>query len=414
MRRTLLHIMCALLYAIAAHSCDTIGLELCESSHPHLSKLIVTYAWPEEMTKDGLVPEKSWIIANRPSDPLRYLFGWFTDTNDKGREMAYLNSDSAEAKKPFFNMDSLRWFSDRATLADAQDSCGIRLGEYQVITTNCSFFLQIDSIDSFFHRHDIFPSHISARYNTEIIADSIDPALHDWVDYNPKYPFVKDIGPVFFDQQIVQSVKGFDTEINFAPQVISQRIDLEFNVETDDSNLVLDSIRGELSGVVQSKAIFTGYLNMDATQSCRVLFNANVPGTPTSDGTTRRWASTATVNVLGLCEPTDAEKQTGPGILHLAAYTHYIELADPEVEGSTNKLVKRTFFWGINLHDVLKAHPVTRQTEDLRHHVMTSNHETLRIMNRLKMKLSDISGDGDIENWPDDPDKENGDFDIEF
>lgn len=406
--------MSALLYAIAAHSCDTVGVELCESSHPHLSKLIVNYIWPEEMTQGNEVPNKSWIIANRPSDPLRYLFGWFTDTSDMGREMAYLNSYSAETKKPFFSMDSLRWFSERATLADAQDSCGIRLGEYQVITTNCSFFLQVDSIDSFFHRHDIFPSHISVRYNTDIIADSISPAFHDWVDYNPKYPFVKDIGSVFFDQQIVKAEKGFDTEVNFTPQVISQRIDLEFNVETDDSQLVLDSIRGEISGVVKSKAIVTGYLNMDATQSCRVLFDATVPATPSSDGTTRRWPSIATINVLGLCEPTDADKQTGPGILHLAAYTHYIEPADPEVEGSKAKVVKRTFFWGINLYNVLQAHPVTRQTEDLRHHVMTSNHETLQIMNRLKMKLSDITGDGDIENWPEDPDSENGDFDIEF
>lgn len=395
-------------------ACETVGVEICdEPQHPHLSQLIVHYTWPEQMTERGLVPEKSMVIANRPADPLRYLFGWFTASERHGKELAYLNNDTSEVKKPFFYPDSLLWFAREATMEDVSDSCGIRMGQYQMVTTNCSYYLQIDSLQDFYNNHEIFPSHLSVKYNTEVIADSIDPVLHDWVDYNPEYPFVKDIGPVYFDQRIVTSPRGASTVVDFTPALISQQIDLRFHVQTEDSQLVLDSIKGELSGVVLSKKIFSGYLDMDATHSCRILFDAKIPNAPSGQGDARVWNCEATVDVLGLCEPVGEDMQTGPGIVHFAAYVHYVEPANP-AEGKPEKTVKRTIFWGVNLYQVIKKHPVTMQTSDKRHHVCTSSHELLEIPNVLQMRLKDFENDNNIEEWPEDPDGENGDFDIEF
>lgn len=402
------------LIAVFFAACETVGVEICDApQHPHLSQLIINYTWPEQMVQRGLVPEKSWVIANRPADPLRYLFGWFTASDRRGMELAYLNNDPSEEKQPYLSLDSMLWFAGEALLDDMPDSCGIRVGQYQMVTTNCSNFLLIDSLTEFMQSHEIFPSHLSIKYNTEVIADSIDPALHDWVDYNPEYPFVKDIGPVFFDQQIVTSPRNASTVVDFTPELISQQLDLQFKVQSEDQNLVLDSIKGELSGVVRSKSIFTGYLDMDATHSCRIMFDAKIPSSPSGQGSTRVWNCETTIDVLGLCNPVSEKMQTGPGIVHLAAYVHYIEPAKP-AEGIPEKLVKRTIFWGVNLHQVFKSHPVTKQTQDKRHHVCTSNHEVLVIPNLLQMSLKDFEGEDGIETWPDDPDAGNGDFDIEF
>ncbi|MDO4496322.1 MAG: hypothetical protein Q4B58_00600 [Bacteroidales bacterium] len=403
-----------LLLSLMAGACDTIGVDVCEDAHPHISKLAVSYTWPEEMST-GKTPNKCWIIANRPADPLRYLFGWFpTETASfYGREMAYLNYDTTETKKAYFDADSIKWFENKATLYDALDHCGVRLGDYQMLTTNCAYYYEIDSLEQFFHNHEIFPKDLYVRYNTETVPDSIDPALRDWMDFNPQYPFVKDIGPVFFDQQLVSAVRGQSTEVHFSPKVISQKIDLKFTIASQNEEVVIDSIRGEISGVVRSKSLFKGFLNMDGTQSCRMIFSTQVPIDTLQGTNTRVWSCNTSLNVLGLCEPANEKMQTGPGIVHLAAYVHYYKPADP-VKGTPERLVKRTIFWGINLYQALKKNPVTKQTEDLYHHVISSSHETIVIPNILKIDLKDFDDDKHIEIWPSDPNGGNGDFDIEF
>lgn len=404
--RKIMNLLWMMAFLLFLAACDTVGVEICEENHPHLSQLIIHYVWPDEMLQRDSIPEKTWVIANRPANPLRYLFGWFPESENLGREMAYLNNDSSELKKSYFDADSIDWFTRFARIEDAYDSCGIRLGDYQMITTNCTPFLLVDPISEYFHDHEVFSSEMGIKYNTELSIDSIDPCLHDWVDFNPEYPFVKgDAGPIFYDQQLVTAFKGQNTEVTFTPIVISQQIDLKFQVETGDENLRLDSIKGELSGVILDKKIFTGYLDMDATKSCRAPFRAKFnEGVRSESG--RSWDCVGTVDVLGLCDPINEEMQTGPGIVHLAAYVSYIN--------EKEEVVKRTIFWGINLYQVLQKNPVTRQTEDKFHHVVTSCHEVLVIPNVLQMRLSDFTDNGNIEIWPEDPESEKGDFDIEY
>lgn len=375
-----------------------VGIEICEESeHPHVSPLIITYEWPAGFEEGS---ERMVVLANRPISTVRYLFGWLPEYN-KGHEFAYYTFDSTEEKTTYFDSLGLRAF-ELATDTNNVEECSIRIGTFQMLTYNCSPYFSVDTLYDFLTERKVSSQAMGVRYHTWSVVDSIDPSFQDWLNFNPEYPYARDIGPLFFDEQIVESRTGEPVLVNFSPHTISQRIHIDFVVVTDEPALDIDSIRGEISGVVLSKQLFTGYLDMNAEHSCRVIFTADLSPMTSTDYDCR-----ATIDVLGLTEPVDAQMQTGPGILHIAAYTQY---TDPE----SGKKELRNYHWSINMYQMLQANPVTMQTADRAHHVNTSPEETLVIPYSLKIYLHDYDDNQDgVTDWIDHKEP-NDSLDLEF
>lgn len=373
-----------------------VGVDICEEAeHPHQAVLQVQYNWPSTATSEET--SKTWIIASRPYITTKYDFGWFAQENI-GCEIGYLSPDENDTiKSSYFNQDSISWFTREAVEEDATEQ-KVRVGRYSMMTVSAYPYMHFDSLDVFMSQSNASMDMIGIHYDTWTRPEEVDSAFVHWVDFNTTYPYVKDEGVIYYDEQIVDAETGEVAMVNFAPMPLSQQLTFQLNVARNSEELIVDSVQAEISGVVVAKKLRTGYLDMEGAHTARMIFPLSVKS---SSGNT--FACEGSVNVLGLMGPANDEMQTGPGILHLAVYTHRFN--------DRGEQENRTYLWGINLYHTLHEHPVTLRTPDMQHHVMTSAAETLQVMVNLLMRIEDFHNEDDIYHWEkEDP----NDVDVEY
>lgn len=380
MRKSALYIS-ILLSALLTMLSACVGVDLCtEEEHPHTSELQISYS------TDTI---KTFVIANRPYMTCKYLFGWFPMEN-VGYELGSLPPEPVDSMPPHFDADSLRWFMDEETTSAKAKAQKLRKGKYSMMTISAFQTMHFDSLDVFLRNSDASADIIGIHYDTWHRPEEVDSAFVDWVNMNTQYPYAKDEGVIYFDEQIADAETGEPVIVNFTPTPLSQHLTFELSLARNNEELVLDSIQAEISGVITSKKIRTGYLDMVGEHTAKMIFPMRA--TLQNDGLT--YSCHGEVNVLGLMGPASADMQTGPGIMHLAAYTHRIN--------SRGETECRTYLWGINLYSTLYEHPVTLRTFDMEHHVMTNPYETLQLPFDLKMKIEDYNNQDDIYHWEDD------------
>lgn len=389
-------LVCVISLSIFFVVTSCVGVDICmEPDHPHTSQIDIIYRWNDNLEH----PEKTLVFANRPYLTCRYALGWFTEYNE-GCEIAFLSPDTLTDKKSYYDISLFDWFSEEATVEDA-DTFRVRLGSYQFMTINSSPYLTLDSLDAYMTQSETSVEVLGVKYKTWATPVAVDSCFKDWFDFNPEYRYTRDFGPVYCAEQTAIVEKSKNTEIIFEPHTITQRINFLFTIESEAEGIVIDSIKGEISGVVPYRNIYSSHIKLIGEETCRMLFNAEDKGL----GIGIIHDCMATIDVLGLMAPASANMQTGPGILHLAAYTHIIT-----DEGTEER---RTILWGINLFDVLKEHPVTVSSKDKAHYTISSPEETLNIPYPLKIHISDFNlNNGDIEHWQ--TEDGNGTFDIEY
>ena len=187
--------------------------------------------------------------------------------------------------------------------------------------------------------------------------------------------------------------------------MITPRIYFDFDIQKEE-DVVIDSIWGEISGIPASLDFVDNVLDLKKTY--KMLFRADYTPLPAYSDSTKAITMKASgqINATSLVPSYSQRLTTGPGILHLAAYTHV------KNEDGTKK--GKIFRVCINLYNTLNASGLlvwNANTETYGQGALGKDYH-LRIASPLKVAKDRILNNEDetvMDNW-----KELGRIDIDI
>lgn len=399
-------------------------VELCDVPlHPHQYELNVTYNWPADILEEER-PDSMYIIGNRLFKNIRYQFSYNLLT-EEGRLMKFWSyeTNTDPTPTPIASRNGEGEDTNEGTTEDNTEETptdpeetpaepeeeplsdfSIRSGQYQMMTFNHSPSILIDSLDRYMADNHVKSSSLGISYQPYDYPQYKGEPYTQWTDFNKGYCYVENVGPLFVAQQTVDTENQQRINLTFTPEVLTQEITFDFDIQLSGEQVVVDAVRAEVSGVSRFVKLINRYIDMDATQSGRMIFDAT-PGTMTSDSLV---ACTGKVHVAGLMNSEDETMKTGPGLLYIAVYAHATD--------DNGKMVRKTCYAGINLRSYILEQPLTKLTEDGYHHTISQPKVTIRIESRLPVSREEIVGithpEGNIEYWFKEEGNK-GDYDLE-
>lgn len=428
--------------AICLYLISCTQVELCDVSlHPHQYELNVTYNWPTDLAEEDR-PDSMYIVGNRLFKNIRYQFSYNLLT-EEGRLMKFweskksqtnnttvaLSRNGSESEEETDNgtdnetdsgngettNDNEENAEDDSTASEEESTepeeevqpltdFSIRSGQYQMLTFNHTSSIIVDSLDRYMTDNRVKSTSLGLSYHLYDYPQYKGKAYTHWTDFNKGYQYIENVGPLLMAQQTVDTENQQRINLNFTPEVLTQEITFNFSIQLSDRDIVVDSVRAEVSGVSRYVKLFSRYIDMDATRSCRMIFDA-IPATMTAD---MQVACTGKVHVAGMMNSEDETMKTGPGLLFIAAYVHTTD--------DNGNIIKKTCYAGINLRSYILEQPLTQLTEDGYHHTISQPKVTIHIESLLPISKEEILGithpEENIEYWF----KEEGgkgDYDLE-
>ena len=393
-------------------------VELCDfGTHPHQYGLHVTFNWPSDLSKEER-PDSMYILANRLYNTIRYQFSYNLLTAE-GRLMSFWSHETGAVSTPLSRTGEGEDTSDNPDTAPEEipdveednqpDSMtvsdfSLRSGQYQMLTFNHTDAIVIDSLDRYMTSNSVKSSSLGISYHQYAYPQFKGKPYTQWTDFNKGYNYVENVGPLVMAQETVNAENQSTVHLTFAPEILTQEITFDFDIQLSGRNVVVDSVRAEVSGVSRSIKLFTKYIDMDATQSCRMIFDA----VPASMGADSLVTCSGKIHVPGLMNSEDETMKTGPGLLYIAAYVH--------AKDTTGGIVRKTCYAGINLRSYLLEQPLTQLTEDGYHHIISQPKVTIHIESRLPISMEEVLGasrpEENIEYWFKEENGK-GDYDLE-
>lgn len=389
MKRVILY-WCILLGSLLGAGCNT-DVELCYDEHPHRTLLDFQFSWKEEDLSDK--PDSMNIVAIRISNTIRYDFR--VTSHPTGNTGVLLSPEEEKS-------DTLSGV--------ANDKLWVRSGAYQFITYSNLKSLSLDEEQT---GNSSSLINLNFRYNPVSLAECLkDISLSAWDDYNPYSGYIKDGEALIYhgivNYQTIPIHASTDTTkvvVNLSPALITPRIYFDFDIQKE-ADVVVDSIWGEISGVPASLDFVNNALNLDKTY--KILFRADYSPLPAySDSTQAMTIQTSGhINAPSLVPSYSQKMTTGPGILHLAAYTH--------VKSENGKKKIKIFRVCINLYNTLNSSGLLVWNESTKTYGQGTLGKDyhLRIASPLKIAKDRILNNEDetvMDNW-----KELGRIDIDI
>ena len=405
MKRTILYIITCLFLS------GCVKVELCEiSTHPHLYPLNVSYDWPSNLTEEEL-PDSMYIIANRLFNTLRYQFSYNLETKEGSLIDIWTNDNSYS---PLSSRNGGEGTEGTGSTEGTEEELepeipelgefSIRAGQYQMLTINHSELFTIDSLKEYMDDNSTKSADLGVSYHQYDYPRYKNETYNEWTDFNKGYKYVENPGAILYAQKTVNTEENHNVNINFDTERLTQEITFNLNIQLSGRDVVVDSVRAEISGVSQNVKLLSKYIDMDATRSCRMIFDM----TPDAMRTDSVVFCTGKVHVLGLMNSEDETMKSGPGILHIAVYAH--------TQSQTKQIVKKTCYAGINLRNHILEQPLTMLTEDGLHHTISQPTVTIDIKNMLPISQNEIldilEPEHNIEYWFKEEDNK-GKYDVE-
>lgn len=197
----------------------------------------------------------------------------------------------------------------------------IKGGEYLMLAINqLKEGVELTNLDSFATDKSISISEMKVSVQTTKLTDipeltgSSEDDYIKWMDFNPNYPYIRTIAPVYV--AIARNIKvetGNEIPVTFVPQMLTQNIRIPFKVQIEEG-VEITKVVAEISGIVKETDVTTGMI--DSTTTCRIIFK---PEIKQQDGNILSYEGK--VDVLGLFPSRTPSLITGAGILQLAVYT---------------------------------------------------------------------------------------------
>lgn len=225
-----------------------------------------------------------------------------------------------------------------------------------------------------------------------------------WTDYNPYADYILGyFAPIYSDVvdliEVPLSNSGSPqtVTVNFHPTPVTQRLTFTFDVDKAEG-VVIDSMIAEVSGVPARMELNTGYVDADKTY--KVLFKPNYDNAGYTTKADSMAAAvircTGVVQVIGIIQSYNPEWSTGPGVMHLAIYTH-----TEDDEGAQRTKLHRVC---INLYNTLEQAGLMEWDKDKKKYKQAVKEAILPIEAVLEVKKDQAAGgeedtESGIDNW---------------
>ena len=199
----------------------------------------------------------------------------------------------------------------------------------------------------------------------------------DYVDYNPVYPYIKSISPIYYVRPSVKTHTEIWTDhasdiktVTLKPQPLTRRLKVKLPLEVEDS-VTVDRIIASISGVPRNVQLMTGYVSEKGTGKMPIEFTS-------TDGKNFE----GEINIFGLFAPKLDSLFVGPGILTLTIQ------ASTEKDGRKYS-AKRPY--NLNMKQAIEAAEIMILTEDRSAYRFSDTENTDAQGNYLEVKSFEIS-----------------------
>lgn len=439
--RVALYVLCM----ASLFSC--VKVDLCTAEeHPHTGNLKVVYHWPE----DGFShPDSMLVLVNRIVNTRRVGYVTGKETSVGGRYRfgkVYRNEDDAVASG-----------LERYPLQ-------VGAGEYQVFAFNNDIAdinkgdtgmdyvadYRFDNMEEYSDGQHIGTVGIRDLAISYVGRELTDSGLYlygkDWVDnndYGTKY-IATEIKPIYrainkqdeLTQEYTVSIRANEkVEVDLYPQKITQDITFTFPVYTErvdgidaSSQIKIDSIIAEISGIPHKMMLYSGELSVDTTY--KMLFKMGMDEENAKevvlkvekDGNSvnKKFIKTecmSTISVMGLVTNKDTTALYGPGILQLCIYSHATNEAG-EVKTKT-MYSKIRLYETIDNANLLIRNELGKIVQNPGTYDELPRTDTLRVDgSRLRIIRDEIlntsDDDNPVDNWGPEGDGDDNKLDIEL
>lgn len=214
------------------------------------------------------------------------------------------------------------------------------------------------------------------------------------LDFNPVSPYLRTSGALYHIKQENQSLRSIPAQdgVKVVMERVTCRLKVRVQVEHDE-DVMIDSVRGVLSGLPYKVFIHTG--TIDASHTGKMLFDM----LPSEEG---EGYYDGELNTLGVIPPSSSLLSTGDGILNIL-----ISASTDDDEGGR---IEKVFNVKVNMKNIIEAEGIL-DSEDgkLDNMKLTKTESLFFIKNKLTVTrehmCSEVGGGFDV--WePDDSDDE--------
>lgn len=376
----IIHIVGSLLlpvYLLCIHACTVANLDLCIDEHPHRGQLIIDYDWSGLNIEH---PDSMVVMALRPVFRDKMASNWATSAS--GNENRLYGRFIASAAGD----DNLYYSSFKDN--PSRDSLFLPAGEWTIssYTSNPSTVGLVkeyatDVMDDGGNLY--FKLDVSERLPEKYAYWYDRNSYGGWVEASANSSVCLASGYVVIDE--FANVKK-NYRMKLSPRIVAQKVNVGFEAEIVDSDIVVDSIVCAMSGIADAMNLNTMELDIDATH--QTIF-----GTELSRTSDKRISARSTIYVPGLVRSSSSSLLQGPGILNVSVFVSYTD--------DKNVSRKRRLDATLNLFRLLSATPSVRYDENGR--VMQACTElNLLVQSRMLISKDKLSNADDaLDSWVD-------------
>ena len=170
-----------------------------------------------------------------------------------------------------------------------------------------------------------------------------------YVDYNPVYPYIRTVAPIYYVRPSVKTHTEIWTERNeiktvvLKPQPLTRKLTVKVKIDVEEG-VKIDRLVGAFSGIPSEVQLMTGYVSDKHTGKVPFEFTSD-------DGKNFE----GTIHIFGLFPPANEEQFAGPGILTLSIQ------ASAEENGTKHSTI---FYNNVNMKKEIEDAEIMILTED--------------------------------------------------
>ena len=170
-----------------------------------------------------------------------------------------------------------------------------------------------------------------------------------YVDYNPVYPYIRNVSPIYYVRPTVKTHTEIWTErdevktIVLKPQPLTRKLTVRVAIDVEEG-VQIDRLVGAFSGIPSEVQLMTGYVSEKNTSKVPFEFTSE-------DGKNFE----GTIHIFGLFPPANETQFAGPGILTLSIQ------ASAEEDGTKHSTI---FYNNVNMKKEIEDAEIMILTED--------------------------------------------------
>lgn len=384
-------------FLLCVSACSMANLDLCVDGHPHRGQLIVSYDWSG--IKDEL-PDSMVVLAIRPVFRDKVSSNWSSRVNSGERRPFGRFIASATGEDSLYYAPLYRSHGGGVVQKDGVEDEGVS----DVMMSRDSIFLTSGEWNLLSFSSNPAVVEVTKGYTADVWDESkaldyrlkVYEQLPDeykywydrnpyggWVDASEKSAVCMARGSVVVDD--MANVKKSYT-VKLKPSIISQKINIAFDAEIVDADIVVDKIVCAVSGV-------TGMIELDKMRLNPGITHQAIFETELTKISATRIRANGTIYVPGLMRSSDSSLLQGPGVLSASVFVSYTD-----DEGVRRE---RRLDATLNLFRVLTATPSLKSDRD-GYMLQTASTVNLHIDSRMLISKKRLSSAQDaLDAWVD-------------